>query len=91
MDFLGVHKNLTLTARQCVQVEILNDSILEDSEWFMFTVSSTDPSVLVAKGELEVTIADDDCKLLLSKLMLAIVYFLHVYFHRCDCLIEWIC
>lgn len=61
-DFVGIHEELTLSAEDCVLVEFLNDSILEKEEYFIVAINSSDPDVLISKGESIVQILDDDRK-----------------------------
>lgn len=62
-DFTPVQRQLTLSSGgHCENIAIVNDSILETDETFTVTISSSDPGVLVAKGEITLTIQDDDCK-----------------------------
>ena len=48
------------TARQCTNVQVLNDNILESDETFSVTLSSTDGSVNFANQSSVVTIIDND-------------------------------
>lgn len=48
------------TQRECVQIEILEDVILEDTEYFNVSVTSEADSVQVYGGILSVGIADND-------------------------------
>ena len=65
-DFVPVVQTLTFNSNVllCVDVEINDDSVLEDTETFSITLSSSDPHVIVgAVGLASVIISDDDCKL----------------------------
>ena len=64
-DFLPVEQTLTFNSNngRCVDVAINNDNVLEDTETFNITLSSSDPRVVVEPiGLASITIADDDCK-----------------------------
>ncbi len=52
---------LVLT-RFCVDVNITQDSALENAESFLVVFSSPDPSITINNGAATVTILDDDCK-----------------------------
>ena len=65
-DFVPVVQTLTFNSNVslCVDVEINDDSVLEDTETFSITLSSSDPQVIVgAVGLASIIISDDDCKL----------------------------
>ena len=65
-DFVPVVQTLTFNSNVllCVDVEIYDDSVLEDTETFSITLSSSDPQVIVgAVGVASIIISDDDCKL----------------------------
>ncbi len=53
---------MTLSAEDCVMVEFLNDFILEKDEYFIVAINSSDPGVLITRGESILRILDDDCK-----------------------------
>lgn len=46
--------------RECVNISISNDTILEDTEYFDVVLNSSDSSVRVIQGESRVYIIDDD-------------------------------
>lgn len=46
--------------RECANISISNDSILEDTEHFDVALSSEDPAVRVTQGSSRVYILDDD-------------------------------
>ena len=45
---------------QCVDIIIVNDAILESSEFFNTILSSSDPDVVIENGVASVVIIDDD-------------------------------
>lgn len=45
-----------------MDVNITQDSILEDDESFLVAFNTSDPSVIVVTGAAAVMITDDDCK-----------------------------
>ncbi|CAI8022061.1 Extracellular matrix protein FRAS1, partial [Geodia barretti] len=62
-DFVPVVQTLTFNSNVllCVDVEIYDDSVLEDTETFSITLSSSDPQVIVgAVGVASIIISDDD-------------------------------
>ena len=62
-DFTPIHRQLTLSGGgHCENIAIVNDSILETDESFTVTITSSDPGVVIAKGNVVLTIQDDDCK-----------------------------
>ena len=62
-DFTFVDEQMLLNENMtsaCVQVTIMNDDLLEDSEMFMLILSaSTDPSVVLNPSSTAVTITDN--------------------------------
>ena len=65
-DFVPVAQTLTFNSNVllCVDVEINDDSVLENTETFSITLSSSDPHVIVgAVGLASIIVSDDDCKL----------------------------
>ncbi len=48
---------------QCIDLSVLADSIVEDSESFTVTLGSSDRGVTVDSTPLTVTILDNDCEL----------------------------
>lgn len=45
---------------QCVDIEIVNDTILESSEFFNVILSSSDPDVVIENNMASIVIVDDD-------------------------------
>ena len=45
---------------QCVEILIVNDAILESSEFFNLVLSSQDPDVDIVDGVTSILILDDD-------------------------------
>ena len=45
---------------QCVDIVIVNDAILESSEFFNVILSSSDPDVVIENGVASIVIVDDD-------------------------------
>ena len=45
---------------QCVDIEIVNDAILESSEFFNIILSSSDPDVVIENSMASIVIVDDD-------------------------------
>lgn len=63
VDYSPVNQNLTFSSTEsiCVDVVVVDDTILEDIEKFQITLSSSDPSVLI--GDIRVAsiiISDND-------------------------------
>ena len=48
------------TRRQCVEIEIVEDTILEDSESFYVSLNTSDPAVVVHSESSTVRIIDND-------------------------------
>lgn len=66
--------------RTCVNITIVQDAILENSESFFVFISSSDPIVeITAGGNAIVTIIDDDGKVL--KQVMSMLLKLSVYVH----------
>ena len=63
-DFVQVPTNVVFetstSGRECAQVSILDDFVLEDSETFLIAISSLDTAVVILQSELTVTIQDND-------------------------------
>ena len=49
--------------RKCLNVTILDDSLVERRESFMLTITTSDPAVSLSRNEATVTIIDNDRKL----------------------------
>ena len=45
---------------QCVDIEIVNDNILESSEFFNIVLSSPDPDIVIENSMASIVIIDDD-------------------------------
>ena len=45
---------------QCVSITIINDSILEDDEFFLVEINTTDNAVILNQSITSVTILDND-------------------------------
>ena len=52
------------TQRQCADIQLVDDSILENDEIFLVSLSSSDSAVLTSPNTTSVTINNDDSKLL---------------------------
>lgn len=69
--------------RFCLDVNITQDSLLENEETFLVVFSSPDPSILVSNGAATVMIIDDDCKYLYTafcpSLHVHVLVYLHIY------------
>ena len=52
--------------RKCLNVTILDDSLVERTESFMLTLVTFDPAVSLSRNEATVTIIDDDRKYTLA-------------------------
>ena len=48
------------TRRQCVEIEIMDDTILENIESFYVSLSTSDPAIVVQSGTSTVWINDND-------------------------------
>lgn len=48
------------TRRRCVEIEIMDDTILEDSESFYVSLSTSDPAIVVHSESSTVWIDDND-------------------------------
>ena len=62
MDFLNISIDLTFKASspsQTVMVPILNDTVPEDSEYFILSLMSNDPAVTLNPVNATVNILDD--------------------------------
>ncbi len=81
VDYVGVHKELSVSTDVCAQVIILDNSILERDKTFLVTLASNDTAVEIARSETLLTILDDDRKKP-SMLLQLDIYF---YFFRCEC------
>ena len=49
--------------RKCLNVTILDDSLVERREDFMLSITTSDPAVSLSRNEATVTIIDNDRKL----------------------------
>ena len=52
------------TQHQCADIQLVDDSILENDEIFLVSLSSSDSAVLTSPNTTSVTINNDDSKLL---------------------------
>ena len=62
MDFLNISIDLTFEASspsQTVMVPILNDTVPEDSEYFILSLMSNDPAVTLNPEFANITVIDD--------------------------------
>ena len=67
IDFLVLNRNLTLTAtsngsRGCFDIEIIDDTIFEDTESFQVSLMNSSDMVIVTNSFATVTLADNDGK-----------------------------
>ena len=65
LDFGNVSTILTFSdqvSRQCVNVSIAMDGIVEPEESFNVVLETSDPAVMLAVSTVEVAIADSDSK-----------------------------
>ena len=63
VDFSHVQASFTFdrtTSRHCVDISIIDDSVLEDMESFDVIIASSDPDVVVAPSRAVVSIIDND-------------------------------
>ena len=62
MDYTGITTNLLFNqavTRQCVNVPITNDDILENTENFFASLTTTVPNVVLNPARAEVEISED--------------------------------
>ena len=57
---------------QCIEILIVNDTILESSEFFNIALTSSDPDVDIVDGVTSVIIVDDDGVFVLHVLVYSI-------------------
>ena len=50
--------------RKCIRIEIVNDTYVEDIEFFTVTVDSLHTRIMSDSAVAVVTITDDDCELI---------------------------
>ena len=86
-DFSTDELDVTFTPdtgiRQCFDVVIENDDILENTEVFHLSLLPTnDPAIIVPNAVMNVGIQNDDSKSLYISSCIKL-YFLHLF--RCDC------
>ena len=63
VDFSHVQSSFTFdrtTSRRCVDISIIDDSVLEDMESFDVIIASSDPGVVVAPSRAVVSIIDNE-------------------------------
>ena len=64
MDYLAVNKSLVfafgLGTRQCVNIPILGDECLEETEDFYVSISSSQNCVVYGVEEIQISIREDD-------------------------------
>ena len=75
-DYVGTLMELTFSGsvrRSCVRILVLNDSTAEPPEDFRVVINSTDPDVRLPSPVSNVTIEDDDGRVLQSLRKIAIV------------------
>ena len=47
------------TSQMCVSIPLLSDNIVEESESFFILLTTTDPSVIITRGNASFVILDD--------------------------------
>ena len=66
-DYMGVTKDIVFgpnepLLEQCVEILIIEDEVVENSETFLVSLVSSDEDVTLQNSMATVTIIDDDCK-----------------------------
>ena len=66
-DYMGVTKDIVFgpnepLLEQCVEILLIEDEVVENSETFLVSLVSTDEDVTLQNSMATVTIIDDDCK-----------------------------
>ena len=51
----------------CIDVEVLDDDFFENDDFVSFTLTSPTNGVQIVNGFLNITIENDDCKLIIIK------------------------
>ena len=64
-DFLVLDQDFTITpssngSRECFNITIIDDSIIEDTEFFRVSLTSTSNNVIVTSSSATVWITDND-------------------------------
>lgn len=64
-DFVGLHTEVYLNAATttiCIPITIIEDTALEETESFIFTLNTLEPRVRIVSDSVMISILDNDCE-----------------------------